>query len=290
MSASRLFTPLVPRPERPIVLRQVDAIVEQRPQGAVGVAIVVFVDVLVFQVDGRGADAVVLRDAQRAGEAVGALARPAEPQPLVGPERRAQRHRQPALRRVRPGTAHAVGDDEQAAHGWGPGGEVRPHWHKRVRPTAVVPAKAGIPLVVRFELSTRPRHSPGRREEGVQGSFARTGSTLPRHAGLLRHTGESRYPMESCARTFHGIPECAGMTKGCGAGARRGSAPTRHAGESRYAKPSVTARSSPRSHPPPAPPLQGGELQQARRQPWHHRLIRTLTTPRSRVSTAAPPS
>ncbi len=41
------------------IFRQIDAIVKERPQGTVGVAVVIFLDILLFEVDGRGGDAFV---------------------------------------------------------------------------------------------------------------------------------------------------------------------------------------------------------------------------------------
>ena len=60
-------------------LGQVDAIVEERPQRPVGVTVIIFVDILLFQVDGRGGDAAALLEVDMAGEFLGGLPRSAEP-------------------------------------------------------------------------------------------------------------------------------------------------------------------------------------------------------------------
>ena len=105
---------LVAAGEAALVLGQVDAIVEQRPQRAVGIAVVVFLDVLLFEVDrGRG-HAVGALEVDQPGELVGHFARPAEPDPAMGAQRRRERDGQPALRSA--SGADAVGDHHQPAH------------------------------------------------------------------------------------------------------------------------------------------------------------------------------
>ena len=92
-----LVDPLVAGAEAAVIFGKVDPVVEERPQGAIGVAVIIFVDVLLFEVDGRRGDAVVAVQVDLAGERVGLLARPAEPQAARFPQRRRQRDRQPAL-------------------------------------------------------------------------------------------------------------------------------------------------------------------------------------------------
>uniref|UniRef100_A0A0N5A4L2 Secreted protein n=1 Tax=Parastrongyloides trichosuri TaxID=131310 RepID=A0A0N5A4L2_PARTI len=91
---------------------------EQRPQRAVGVAVVVLVDVLRLQIDGGDGDAGPVLDVQLAGEMLDRLAGPAEPQAVVFPQRRRQGHGQAAGRPRRRilGRRNAVGDDNQPAH------------------------------------------------------------------------------------------------------------------------------------------------------------------------------
>ncbi len=92
---------------------------EQRPQGTVGVTVVIFLDVLLFQVDRRGGDALGPLHVDVAGEMIGLLARPPEPQPAILPQRRFKRHAQSALRAGRRTSfrrRHAIGDDDKAAH------------------------------------------------------------------------------------------------------------------------------------------------------------------------------
>src|SRR3546814_5048194 len=53
-----LVDALIAHPELILIFGQVDAIVKQRPQRAVGIAVVIFLDVMGFQVDRRGGEAV----------------------------------------------------------------------------------------------------------------------------------------------------------------------------------------------------------------------------------------
>ncbi len=62
-------------------LGEVDPVVEQRPQRAVGVAVVVFLDVLLLEIDRGCRDPVGPGERDLAGELVGQLARPPEPDP-----------------------------------------------------------------------------------------------------------------------------------------------------------------------------------------------------------------
>jgi hypothetical protein len=114
-----LVDPLIAAAEAAVIFGIVDPIVEQRPQGAVGVAVIIFVDILLLEVDRRGGDALVPLQVDMAGELVGLVARPAEPQAAIFPQGRRQRHRQPALGAAgaaRLGRRHPVGDDDQPAH------------------------------------------------------------------------------------------------------------------------------------------------------------------------------
>ena len=46
-----LVDPLVAGAEAAVIFGEVDPVVEERPQGAVGIAVIIFVDVLLFEVD-----------------------------------------------------------------------------------------------------------------------------------------------------------------------------------------------------------------------------------------------
>src|SRR3546814_14138843 len=70
-----------------LILGKVDAIMEERPERAVGIAVVIFLDVLRLEVDRRGGDAIGARHGQLAGEMLDLLARPAEPDPAM-PDRK----------------------------------------------------------------------------------------------------------------------------------------------------------------------------------------------------------
>jgi hypothetical protein len=92
--------------------------VEKRPQRAIGEAVVVFLYVLVLEIDRRGRHALVAMEGELAGVGVGTLARPAEPDAAMFAQRRLQRHGKAALRaRVwSAGRMHTVGYDYQPAH------------------------------------------------------------------------------------------------------------------------------------------------------------------------------
>src|SRR3546814_1877929 len=77
-------------------LRKIDTIVEQGPQRAVGIAVVIFVYVLLFEIDGGGSDAVIGLEIDLAGEMRGRVARPSEPEAAVLPQRGGQCDGQPA--------------------------------------------------------------------------------------------------------------------------------------------------------------------------------------------------
>src|SRR3546814_20874437 len=87
-------------------------------QGAVGIAVVIFIDVLRFEVDRRGGEAVDALHRELAGEMLGLVSRPAEPDAAALVQRRAHRDRKSALRPRRAAPfphRHAVRDDDQPA-------------------------------------------------------------------------------------------------------------------------------------------------------------------------------
>lgn len=71
--------PLVAPREVTLIFGQINAEVEERPQRPVGIAIVIFVDILVLQVDRGGRDTLVGLKVDLASEGVDPFARPAEP-------------------------------------------------------------------------------------------------------------------------------------------------------------------------------------------------------------------
>ena len=108
-----LVRALVAAGEVALIFGEIDPIVEQRPQRAVGVAVIIFLDVLLLEVDRRRRHAVLALEIDVAGEVVGPLARPAEPDAAILAQRRGQRDGEPALRAAAGGDA--VGNDDQAA-------------------------------------------------------------------------------------------------------------------------------------------------------------------------------
>ncbi len=66
--------PLIALAVGPFVLGQIDAVMEQRPQGLVGVAVVVFVDVLRLQIDQADRDPGPVLHLHLAGEGLDRLA------------------------------------------------------------------------------------------------------------------------------------------------------------------------------------------------------------------------
>src|SRR3546814_7873628 len=64
---------------------------------AVGIAVVIFVYVLLFEINGGGSDAVIGLEIDLAGEMRGRVARPSEPEAAVLPQRGGQCDGQPAL-------------------------------------------------------------------------------------------------------------------------------------------------------------------------------------------------
>src|SRR3546814_20402942 len=80
---------------------------EERPERAVGIAVVIFRDVLRLEVDRRGGEAIGARHGQLAGEMLDLLARPAQPDAAMLAQRAVHRDREPALR---PGRAAALAD------------------------------------------------------------------------------------------------------------------------------------------------------------------------------------
>src|SRR3546814_17105218 len=74
----------------------VEAVVEQRPQGAVGITVVIFLDILLRQVDRARGDAAIGLEMEIMPRAD--VARPAEPDAVAFPERRGERDGKPTLR------------------------------------------------------------------------------------------------------------------------------------------------------------------------------------------------
>src|SRR5262249_20099404 len=102
-----------------LILGEIDAIVEERPQRAVGVAVVVFLDVLFFEIDGGERHPVGALRGELAGLGRRRVAAPAEPDAGIFAQRRRDRHGEAALARRAFGAAggrDAVGDDNEAAH------------------------------------------------------------------------------------------------------------------------------------------------------------------------------
>src|SRR3546814_14118817 len=92
---------------------------EERPERAVGIAVVIFRDVLRLEVDRRGGEAIGARHGQLAGEMLDLLARPAEPDAAMLAQRAVHRAREPALRAGRAAALvdrYAVRDDDPPAH------------------------------------------------------------------------------------------------------------------------------------------------------------------------------
>jgi hypothetical protein len=110
--------PRIALAERPVVGGQVDAVVEQRPQGPVGEAVVVLVDVLLLEVDGGDGDALDLAERELAGELRRGPAAPAEPDAGILAQRGRKRHGQAACAALAaPGRRiHPIGDDQKPAH------------------------------------------------------------------------------------------------------------------------------------------------------------------------------
>jgi len=98
-----------------VIVHQVQPEVQQRPQGAVGEAIVVAVDVALVQVHGDVADVTLGLLVQLAAVIAHGFAAPAEPQPTAFLQRGQQSHCQPT-RGGHAGRGHAVGDHDKAAH------------------------------------------------------------------------------------------------------------------------------------------------------------------------------
>src|SRR3546814_2642656 len=93
----------------------VEAVVEQRPQGAVGITVVIFLDILLRQVDRARGDAAIGLEMEIMPRAD--VARPAEPDAVAFPERRGERDGKPTLRSglFGLGGGNPVRDDDQAA-------------------------------------------------------------------------------------------------------------------------------------------------------------------------------
>jgi hypothetical protein len=112
--------PLVPDRGRALVFGQVEPVVKQRPERGIGVAVVVFGDILRGQVDGRHGHAIVVGE-RRFGRRFGRfVARPAEPQAARLPQCGVERPGQAALRSGRTPSGRdgdPVRYDDKAAHG-----------------------------------------------------------------------------------------------------------------------------------------------------------------------------
>src|SRR3546814_17406264 len=105
----------VPALEGSLELGQVGALVEQRPQGAVGITVVIFLDILLRQVDRARGDAAIGLEMEIMPRAD--VARPAAPDAVAFPERRGERDGKPTLRNglFGLGGGNPVRDDAQAA-------------------------------------------------------------------------------------------------------------------------------------------------------------------------------
>ncbi len=155
--------PLVALTEIAVVFGQIDAVVEQRPERAVGVAVVVFLDILRFEVDRGSGDAVVALHVEVAGELLGFLSGPAEPDAAMFAQGGVERHGEPPLRpggACRLGDGDPVRDDDQSTHYKSPA----------ARPLAQGRARMAGPARAVWKM-------PGRT---FSASLARTG-TIARH-------------------------------------------------------------------------------------------------------------
>ena len=112
--------------EFPRKFGEVDPVMEQRPERAVRIAVIIFVDILRLQIDRRGGDAFGPLKIDMAAEILRLPARPAEPDAAALAQRGGKGDRQPALiaRAFARRRLHPVGHDDQAAvhrtvlHGW----------------------------------------------------------------------------------------------------------------------------------------------------------------------------
>ena len=98
------------------IFLQVDAVVEDRPQHAVGEAVVILLDIVFRQVDENIVDLVHLDRLRLADRLLGDLAAPAEPHPAAILERGLDRDRHPPgqWRARRVGYGDAVGNNNQS--------------------------------------------------------------------------------------------------------------------------------------------------------------------------------
>lgn len=76
-----LINPLIALPGALFILGKIDAIVKQRPQGRVGIAIVIFINLALSEVNCRGCDAAASIKMDVIGRFCIFLPRPAKPQP-----------------------------------------------------------------------------------------------------------------------------------------------------------------------------------------------------------------
>src|SRR5690606_2132124 len=105
--------------ELALIFGQVDAVMEQRPERRIGVAIIIFVHVERGEIDHSSCDAVAFLNMDLARKLLHLLAGPAEPQPPVLPQRSLKRPCQSPLGAC--GTAslgdrHPIGNYYQPAH------------------------------------------------------------------------------------------------------------------------------------------------------------------------------
>src|SRR6185369_6615415 len=113
-----LVHPRITAGKAALELREVEPVVEEGPKRAVRIAIIIFVDILRFQVDGCSGDAEISLEIDMARERLRLLAGPAEPDAVALPQRRGQRDCQAALiaGAIAGWRRDAVGDNDQAAH------------------------------------------------------------------------------------------------------------------------------------------------------------------------------
>src|SRR3546814_1923919 len=81
-----------------LILGKVDAIMEERPERAVGIAVVIFLDVLRLEVDRRGGEAIGARNSPLAGEMLDLLFRPADQDAAMLAQRAVHRDSEHAMR------------------------------------------------------------------------------------------------------------------------------------------------------------------------------------------------
>ena len=97
------------------IFREVDPVVQQRPQHAVGEAVVIFLMVVDVEIESDIADVAPLDDLRRSGRLLGDAAAPAAPHALTPAQRRLDRDRE-AAGAFFARQSYAVGNDYQARH------------------------------------------------------------------------------------------------------------------------------------------------------------------------------